>query len=839
MKKIIALLLVLMLLLGLAACGEPDAPSDPTGTPTNTPTNGTTSEPTNEPTNEPTQNETDPPHVHSFGDWTQSKAPSCTEAGEEVRSCSCGETETRTVEATGHSFGDWTQSKTPTCTEKGEETRSCGCGASETREVEATGHNVSAASCTEPGTCSVCGWTDGSALGHDYTAKACGDPMVCSRCGEGNGELLPHDFADATCTAAKTCKRCSVTEGSALGHSFGEWKCTKQSTCTAAGKETRSCKNCSEKEERSLELAAHDCKEVGFEGDCTKGGYILWDCANCDYNYKEEAAPQDHTYVGDFCSRCKMEVDKAAEAEKASKYEQALNLLSYVSLDNSNYRQAYELLTELGNYKEAAKYLSRFTVIPNVKLSWSYKETNAFGEVVSEGTNFYCYDAFGNVMFRHTSDIYTGSSSDYCYIYRYDQNGLLAERIRTFSFIFWDTMSNWDELLNIGLPEETRLVYTYSPDGLVVENATMQYGTTKSLVKYFYDDAGRQIRAETMSDTGAITITDYVYNDAGLLIRTERPSDDGVKIVVQYEYDAAGNRIKAKYSDYFYEYEYDANGQMTKQIYNSRYGEKTVYNYFYENGQVARVETTFEGENKTYVTYYNSGDYYCYSPEVEPQDPASCNHRFSAWITNKMTACGGDAQKVRSCEICGTTESKPLTGTGHIYTLTGQVEATLETKGSVTYTCGTCGHSFMKEFEYPDAVGLEYKIEDLCGVITGIGSFSGSVLKIPKYVDGYYVQVIEQSAFESANVTEVYIPDGVYSIEEGAFKNCRNLSKVYIPDSIYYIKKDAFEGTAEEFEVFFEGTTRQWEYIDMEWWQTFSATYMVVHCSDGDLYYGG
>ncbi len=42
---------------------------------------------------------------HEWGEWTQTAAPGCTEAGEETRTCSrCGETETRPVAALGHSW---------------------------------------------------------------------------------------------------------------------------------------------------------------------------------------------------------------------------------------------------------------------------------------------------------------------------------------------------------------------------------------------------------------------------------------------------------------------------------------------------------------------------------------------------------------------------------------------------------------------------------------------------------------------------------------------------------------------------------------------------------------
>ena len=45
-------------------------------------------------------------HTCSFGEWEQTKAPTCTTEGEETRSCECGKTETKPVDATGHSFSN-------------------------------------------------------------------------------------------------------------------------------------------------------------------------------------------------------------------------------------------------------------------------------------------------------------------------------------------------------------------------------------------------------------------------------------------------------------------------------------------------------------------------------------------------------------------------------------------------------------------------------------------------------------------------------------------------------------------------------------------------------------
>ena len=45
-------------------------------------------------------------HTHSFGDWVVTKEATCTEPGEQTRSCDCGHTETQVIPATGHDYVD-------------------------------------------------------------------------------------------------------------------------------------------------------------------------------------------------------------------------------------------------------------------------------------------------------------------------------------------------------------------------------------------------------------------------------------------------------------------------------------------------------------------------------------------------------------------------------------------------------------------------------------------------------------------------------------------------------------------------------------------------------------
>ena len=76
---------------------------------------------------------------HAWGEWETTKEATCTEKGEETRTCAnCGATETREVEAKGHSFGEWVVTKEADCGVEGEEVRTCSvCGATETRVIPA------------------------------------------------------------------------------------------------------------------------------------------------------------------------------------------------------------------------------------------------------------------------------------------------------------------------------------------------------------------------------------------------------------------------------------------------------------------------------------------------------------------------------------------------------------------------------------------------------------------------------------------------------------------------------------------------------------------------------
>ena len=225
---------------------------------------------------------------HAWGEWTETKAPTCTEKGVETRTCSkCGEKETRSIDMIAHSFGEWTQTKAPTCTEKGEETRTCTvCGHSEKRDVEKLDHvfgewtQTKAPTCTDKGeevrTCTLCGHTekrDVDALGHDWsdwtvvTEPTCTTDGLktrkCARCGEVEEKVIP----------------------SAEGHAWGEWKQTKAPTCTEDGEKTRECSACGEKQTEVIKATGHQFEHVEWKYNETHHWHACSVCgAKCEHN---------------------------------------------------------------------------------------------------------------------------------------------------------------------------------------------------------------------------------------------------------------------------------------------------------------------------------------------------------------------------------------------------------------------------------------------------------------------------------------------------------------------------------------------------------------------------
>ena len=160
MKKFLILLLSAVLslacVMGFAACTE--RPGDDPG--------GTV-----QPGDPSGPDDPGKPHEHDFGEWTVTVPATCTEAGEEQCTCSCGETETRPIKATGHTEAI-DAAVAPTCTEtgltEGKHCSVCKKVLVEQEVVPALDHDWDEGKVTTPATCTQKGVMT-------YTCTRCGD----------------------------------------------------------------------------------------------------------------------------------------------------------------------------------------------------------------------------------------------------------------------------------------------------------------------------------------------------------------------------------------------------------------------------------------------------------------------------------------------------------------------------------------------------------------------------------------------------------------------------------------------------------------------------------------
>ena len=105
MKKLLCLMLFAAIVLSLAACGEG----------TNTPP-------------ETTQ------HIHDYA--ITENIPNCTEGGQIIGSCSCGDTYTEAITPKEHVYGDWVVTLEPTTEAAGQKQQTCSvCGNAVTEEL--------------------------------------------------------------------------------------------------------------------------------------------------------------------------------------------------------------------------------------------------------------------------------------------------------------------------------------------------------------------------------------------------------------------------------------------------------------------------------------------------------------------------------------------------------------------------------------------------------------------------------------------------------------------------------------------------------------------------------
>lgn len=88
---------------------------------------------------------------HSYGSWTVTAAPDCTQEGKRERVCAyCGHTDEEALPALGHTWGEWECTLEATCFADGVQTRRCAvCQETESRAIPANSDNCPSAAFTD------------------------------------------------------------------------------------------------------------------------------------------------------------------------------------------------------------------------------------------------------------------------------------------------------------------------------------------------------------------------------------------------------------------------------------------------------------------------------------------------------------------------------------------------------------------------------------------------------------------------------------------------------------------------------------------------------------------
>lgn len=248
---------------------------------------------------------------HSYGSWQITTAATCTATGIQTRKCSCGKTETKSINALRHDYSSmFTVDKKATCGADGSKSRHCSrCSAKTdiTAIPALTVHSpdgfiiVKEPTCTNNGSfktiCNVCNKTftgDEPALGHDFSSTWTTDKI-------------------ATCTSEGSkshhCTRCDaksdITTIKSLLHQWGEWKTIKESTTTSIGEKQRACKRdgCNEKETIVTAKLAQDGHTHKFSewvitktATCVENGIKERKCTVCNEKENQSISKLEHTF---------------------------------------------------------------------------------------------------------------------------------------------------------------------------------------------------------------------------------------------------------------------------------------------------------------------------------------------------------------------------------------------------------------------------------------------------------------------------------------------------------------------------------------------------------------
>ncbi len=269
-----------------------------------------------------------PETEHIYGEFTVTKAPTCTAVGKKEATCSCGDVLTENVDATGHSYAHAVTN--PTCTSKGYTTHTCAdCSDSYIDTyTDETAHswNIPAPTCEAGQECTVCHTTTDK-LGHDHevigsTEATCTAAATktykCRNSGcedeytQAEGAPKEHNISGVTPTLVPetpgaTCRfvqhyECNECHGDVVGQTVEEHKeyfatIVTPATCTSTGTKQLTCKACGYEKSELETIPVDAVTGHAWDEGVTVGAVTTYTCQNIGCGHTKESVSAVDTAV--------------------------------------------------------------------------------------------------------------------------------------------------------------------------------------------------------------------------------------------------------------------------------------------------------------------------------------------------------------------------------------------------------------------------------------------------------------------------------------------------------------------------------------------------------------
>ena len=128
-----------------------------------------------------------------------------------------------------------------------------------------------------------------------------------------------------------------------------------------------------------------------------------------------------------------------------------------------------------------------------------------------------------------------------------------------------------------------------------------------------------------------------------------------------------------------------------------------------------------------------------------------------------------------------------------------------------TYYSNTLLKNLMED--KPELSGGKRLVIDDSVTKIGVSALSGTTLSEVVIPDS--VRSIGEWAFYASTIREVNIPEGITIINVGTFDDCKSLLTIELPESLKTIDIVAFNGCDSLTDVYYAGSSEQWEKIDI------------------------